>query len=609
MDEDIYIRKALHSLQGVPLEPDQRNPVYGWLFLTLGLGGVGYPDLLGPQGDVTAHSIEMLYLIPRVLIGILGVLDTFLIYMICKYHYKSKKVAVIASTLFAVMPMTWMTRYVLLESIQLPFLLSSVLFAVFMGKISNISNEKNISIISSNLVSGIFLGLAIFIKTPAFAMIPLLGFIVYRNSKSLKNLGLWSIPVFLLPLMSPVYAASLGMFDIWWDGIFFQIDRQNRPLLDFTGQSPDNAITALLRIDPILLVAGTISIIFLSIRKDLLTLLWTVPYFILFYFLGYVSFFHFIPLFPAFCIAFAKLIVSLSDRLNIKNKIISQVTTYSIISGLTIFGLISTIILITTNINSNHFETAAMIARYLPDTDNPYSSGNRMSVIMGESRFYWILEGVLHKEHRYTTYWNYKTPDNNGEKIIMIVDGTFDHWKRTNTNKTQVRELLEIYNNTRTMTVLDGNSDNYDHAKYPYTSLGLGNLGIGRVEIRTNSEFLEFYNESFISAMTNISRLVPKNQSIVSSAHDGNMIFYITHKLLIPYSVSSERSLLNYMVRSNLTYLLVNENQSAATQLAPLFSRDGLKNLDNYFQKLAEYNTDSHSRFHLYRIKDNWTFG
>ena len=607
MDEDIYMRKALHALEGVPLEHDPNNPIYGWLFLTLGLGAIGYPDLLGPQGDVTAHSIEMLYLVPRVLIGILGVLDTFFIYMICKYHYRNKKVAFIASTLFAVMPMTWMTRYVLLESIQLPFLLSSVLFAILMSKKSNNSTDKNISIISSSLVSGIFLGLAIFIKTPAVAMIPLLGFIVYRNSKSLKNLGLWLVPVFLLPLMSPIYAASFGMFDIWWDGINFQITRQNQPLLDFTDQNPNNAITALLRIDPILLVAGTISIIFLSIRKDLLILLWTVPYFIFFYFLGYVSFFHLIPLFPAFCIAFAKLIVFLSDKINTKNKIVGTVATYAIISGLSIFGLISTIMLITTNVNSNHFETAAMIARYLPDTDNPNSSGNKMSVIMGESRFYWILEGVLHKDHRYTTYWNYKSPDNDDEKIVMIVDGTFDHWKRTNINKTQVRELFEIYNNTRTMTVLDSNYNDYDHAKYPYTSLGLGNLGIGGVEIRTNSEFSEFYNETFISAMTNISRLVPKNESIVSSAHDGNMVFYITQKLLIPYSVSSEGSLLNYMVRSNLTYLLVNENKSALTQFTPLFSRDGLKNLDNYFQKLAEYNTDSYSRFHLYRIKDNWT--
>ena len=606
MDEDIYIRKALRALEGLPLEPDTSNPIYGWLFLTLGLAAAGYPDLSGPQGDVTAHSIEMLYLIPRLLMGILGVLDTFLIYMICIYYYKSKKVAVIASTLFAVMPMTWMTRYVLLESIQLPFLLSSVLLAILTSKISNNSTDKNITIISSNLVSGIFLGLAIFIKTPAFAMIPLLAFIVYRNSKSLKNLGLWLIPVFLLPLMSPLYAASFGMFDNWWDGIFYQVDRQNRPLLDFTGQNPDNAITALLKIDPILLVAGTVSIIFLSIRKDLLILLWTVPYFILFYFLGYVSFFHFIPLFPAFCIAFAKLIVFLSDRISIKNKIISQVTTYAIISGLCIFGLISTIILITTNVNFNHFETAAMIARYLPDTDNLNSSANRMSVIMGESRFYWIWKWVLHKDHVYTSYGIYKSPDNDDDKIIMIIDGTFDYWKRTNINKTQLREFLEIYNNTKTMTVLDTNINNYDHSKYPFTSLGLGNLGIGRVEIRTNSEFSEFYNETFVSAMTNISRLVPKNESIVNSAHDENMIFYISHKLLIPYSVSSERSLLNYMVRHNLTYLLVNENQSAATQLAPLFSRDGLKNLDNYFQKLAEYKTDSHSRFHLYRIKDNW---
>ena len=609
MDEDIYMRKALHALEGVLLEEDTSNPIYGWLFLTLVLGGAGYPDLLGPQGDVTAHSIEMLYLIPRVLIGILGVLDTFLIYMICKYYHKSKKVAFIASTLFAVMPMTWMTRYVLLENIQLPFLLSSVLFAVLTSKMSNNSNDKNINIISSSLVSGIFLGLAIFIKTPAFAMIPLLGFIIYRNSKSLKNLGLWLIPVFLLPLMSPIYAASLGMFDIWWDGIIFQITRQNQPLLDFTDQNPNNAITALLRIDPIMLVAGTISIIFLSIRKDLLILLWTVPYFILFYFLGYVSFFHLIPLFPVFCIAFAKLIVLLSDKINTKNKIVGPVATYAIISGLSIFGLISTIMLITTNVNSNHFETAAMVAGYLPDTDNPNSSGNKMSVIMGQSRFYWILEGVLDKDHRYRTYWNYKSPGNDDEKIVMIVDGTFDSWKRTNMNKTQVRELLEIYNNTRTKTVLDSSSDNYDHAKYPYTSLSLENLGIGRVEIRTNSEFSEFYNETFISAMTNISRLVPKNESIVSSTHDGNMVFYITHKLLIPHGVSSETSLLNYMVRSNLTYLLVNENKSATTQLDPLFSRDGLKNLDNHFQKLAEYKTDSDSRFHLYRIKENWAIG
>ena len=108
--------------------------------------------------------------------------------------------------------------------------------------------------------------------------------------------------------------------------------------------------------------------------------------------------------------------------------------------------------------------------------------------------------------------------------------------------------------------------------------------------------------------MTNISRLVPKNESIVSSAHYGNIVYFVDHKLLIPYAVSSERSLVSHMVRKDLTYLLVNENLSAVTKLAPLFSHDGLKNLDRYFQKLAEYDTDSSSKLHLYRLKGNWTF-
>jgi hypothetical protein len=486
MDEDIYLRKALRALEGAPLEADISNPVYGWLFLALGLGVIGYPDSLQPSTDSSTHSIEMLYLVPRLFMGMLAVLDTFLIFKICEYHYNNRKVALIASILFAVMPMTWITRYVVLESIQLPLLLSSILFAINVMKERNNTNNNNIIIILSILFSGIFLGLAIFAKTPVFAMIPLVGFLIYRNSKSLKILGLWLIPVFLLPLISPAYANSQGMFNIWWDGNFYQINRENRPLLDFSDQNPDNAIRALLRIDPFLLVAGTISIIFLSIRKDLLVLLWTVPYVLFYYFVGYVSFYHFIPIFPAFCIAFAKLIVFLSDRITARNKTICHLVPYAIIAGVGVFGLINTIMLITTNINSTHFQTAAILVHHLPDTDNSNAGRNGITVIMGENRFFWILQQVFHKAYKYTTYWDYKSPINETEKIIIIVEGTFDYWKRTEMNKIHMKELLNIYNNSQTVAVLNRNSDMYDHTQYPYTSLALGNLGIGRVEIRTN---------------------------------------------------------------------------------------------------------------------------
>jgi len=53
------------------------------------------------------HSIEILYLVPRLLMGLLAVLDTFLIYKISELKY-NRNVALFASVLFAVTPLTWM---------------------------------------------------------------------------------------------------------------------------------------------------------------------------------------------------------------------------------------------------------------------------------------------------------------------------------------------------------------------------------------------------------------------------------------------------------------------------------------------------------------------
>ena len=60
----------------------------------------------------------MLYAVPRVIMGILAVIDTFLIYKISEIRY-NRSVALIASILFAVMPLTWLTRRRYLDSIML----------------------------------------------------------------------------------------------------------------------------------------------------------------------------------------------------------------------------------------------------------------------------------------------------------------------------------------------------------------------------------------------------------------------------------------------------------------------------------------------------------
>src|SRR5919202_6927342 len=207
-DEGTYLRRAMYMIEYLsPQDPSSRfdhsqvstssydHPYFGQLFLAGVFRLIGYPGLLDPKpGDV--HSIEMLYMVPRVLMGILAVVDTFLIYKIAEVRY-NRKVAFIASILFAVMPITWLTRRIVLDSILMPFLLSSILFAVYYNKknssatLTSItdsdeknSNKKNIPII---LLSGIFLGLAIFTKIPAFTMIPLVGYLIYTTKKKDNN--------------------------------------------------------------------------------------------------------------------------------------------------------------------------------------------------------------------------------------------------------------------------------------------------------------------------------------------------------------------------------------------------------------------------------------
>ncbi|HEX2014364.1 MAG TPA: hypothetical protein VLA68_03970, partial [Nitrososphaera sp.] len=119
-DEGIYMRRAMHVLDfGSPQEAFfHDHPFFGQIVLAGAMAAIGYPDSLNPAGD--AQSMASLYAAPRILMGIFAVADTFLIYKISERRYNSK-VAIIASVLFAVMPITWFVRRILLDSILLPF--------------------------------------------------------------------------------------------------------------------------------------------------------------------------------------------------------------------------------------------------------------------------------------------------------------------------------------------------------------------------------------------------------------------------------------------------------------------------------------------------------
>ncbi|NOJ27347.1 MAG: glycosyltransferase, partial [Nitrososphaera sp.] len=180
-DEGVYMRRAIHVIEG--LGPQESyfhdHPFFGQLFLAGALILTGFPGSSGTDAD----SISALYTVPRVLMGLLAIADTFLVFKITERKY-GRNIALLASVLFAVMPITWLLRRILLDSILLPLVLSSIFFAMQ----SSTTGKRRIAFV---LLSGAFLGLAVFTKIPAVIMMPVVGYLVLssKDSRRLARLG------------------------------------------------------------------------------------------------------------------------------------------------------------------------------------------------------------------------------------------------------------------------------------------------------------------------------------------------------------------------------------------------------------------------------------
>jgi 4-amino-4-deoxy-L-arabinose transferase-like glycosyltransferase len=466
------------------------------------------------------------------LMGLLAVVDTFLIYKIAEVRYNgNRKVAFVASILFAVMPISWLTRRIVLDSILMPFLLSAILFAVYYYNTNKNNTKNNNNNITSNnnnknkkkntyliLLSGIFLGLAIFTKIPAFTMIPLVGFLIIsaanntnnknqnnnnsssiirrikrlariRNTTNLKALGLWFIPVILIPLIWPVYAISVGQFDSWSHGVVWQATERQEE-----GKTFLYLIDTFFRNDPILLVVGGIGLIFAAtIKKDLFLLLWAIPFLIFIYLVGWVTHFHLITLLPVFCISAAILIIDLlSIRINKNNakKGVKQILLpFAIISAIGIFGLLSTIMLITTNISSSQFEAAAFVAE---DTQNNSNIGNNDEnqndiTIISSPIYSWIFKYAFHKEDVFSHIRDSSQPIRT-EKIVLMVDSTYKFVlsDEGGEEQKQIELMKTIDKNTYTVANFRDNGVEYDKRNYPYTSMREAKIGGREIDVQAN---------------------------------------------------------------------------------------------------------------------------
>jgi hypothetical protein len=437
-------------------------------------------------------------------------------------------VAFIAAILFAVMPYTWLIRRVLIEPIQLPFLLTSILFALYTGIRAKQKEPKEVVMVKSRedgggssekiggererqgriveqvqaegynnynyhgrtsvsyqniillLSSGIFLGLTIFTKVPAITLIPLVGFIIFTNNKkSFKALGLWIIPVILIPLMWPAHALSSGHMEFWLHDVLWQATERPESSLD-------NSLRDLLRIDPVLIVLGSVSLIYAAIRKDFFILLWTIPFIIFFYFVGRVTYNYWVPLLPVFCIASSVLIVDLCNRIaSGRKKTIGQILPFAIMTTIVIFGLIINAILIPVDLTSSQIQAAAYVQYQLNNEktvgSNTMLSTSEVTIISGPN-YSWIFKYVFKGDNVLDNFRD-RSPINT-EKFIMMTDPPYKTFLRRDSSDRSER-LETMYDNTVSIAKFEGNASNYDYDKYPYFSIRQGRSG-SEVDIRSS---------------------------------------------------------------------------------------------------------------------------
>lgn len=498
------------GLQVPPLSNEYQtydHPYFGWIFLGLVLKLVGYPSLLNPSvADLS--SIQDLYLVPRAIMGLMAVVDTLFVYKISEQRY-NRNVALIASVLFAVMPMTWLLRRILLDSILLPFLLSSIFFAIKFKESLDLNKEHD-SQIELAVLSGIFMGIAIFTKIPVFTFIPLILYLVTINDRArnwrskLKILAFVSVPIVLIPAIWPLYAITYGQFDEFLEGIESQSTRVSKPLFDPT--------ISILEIDPVLVIIGSIGGIYTTVRKDPFFVLWVFPYILFLYFINYSQYIHIVLLFPVFCITAAILFDFLSTKLafllarkNVRSslrndrklklqrhitdfldqprskghpaeesfatsKVNSSLSANKVsmimISIVGIFGLVNTTILISADINKSFFEAYASFVDYIPQN----SEVTMMAPQKWGIYFLWIPKYVFDKDITFIKDDSNEFPETS--KIISI-------GSERNANAITADSIVN-----KIIGRVSNIARDYDWNKYPYSNMRYNDLA--DITIRAN---------------------------------------------------------------------------------------------------------------------------
>jgi hypothetical protein len=350
-------------------------------------------------------------------------------------------------------------------------ILSSILFAVYINKSNGVTINKNNKIDINDLLilfSGVLLGMAIFTKIPAISMIPLVAFLILRTHRNKKVLLIWFCPVIMIPLIWPAYSIAAGQFQYWWDTISLQSSREGVPIL--------KTLSILKDIDPVLSALTGGSLIFALLKRDRLILFWAFPSIIFLMIVGrnWAPYLLFIPLIPLFCIASGVLIFDILNRIKTKN--LHRVLPWTAIAALGIFGLISTGMVITTNVTSGQLQIIKFVQRDF-EFDNPRHA---RVMLVSNPIYTWLFKYVYDTSNLFVldevNDFDYEPVK--ADKILFISD------VESRGISLDSERLRALYANTTQFFKVDGFADKFNTTSYPFTSMVENYESMEQTEVR-----------------------------------------------------------------------------------------------------------------------------
>ena len=170
-------------------------------------------------------------------------------------------------------------------------------------------------------------------------------------------------------------------------------------------------------------------------------------------------------IFPAFCISSAILIGSIQSFIAKYSRVLS----YTIVGFVFIFGIVTTTMLITLDVNSDYFRVFTAIAEKIPEADQKNEKITLIGSHWWDWDSYWISQYILNRPYHWIDpHLDPKFKDKIlTDKVLIVADPIFVDSLSRKINSDNLRQIRNLYNESTVIGSFADNVTSQTNAYYP----------------------------------------------------------------------------------------------------------------------------------------------